>query len=168
MRHQQGLTMIELLVTVSILAILMAVALPSFQTFFASNRLATANSDLQSTLNLARSEAIRRGMTVTLVRGGGTDKHWENGWTMVVDANNDGDTSDAGETLRDVGPASDNITIVSDEAFKANIAFQPSGRVTGGVFGSFYICHDGDVATARRIVINAIGRIRSETTNQCS
>lgn len=163
MSKQYGLTLIELLVTLAILAILMTIALPSFRDFFASNRIATASSDLVTNLNLARSEAIRRGMPVRLVStNGGGD--WTGGWTIVVDTNNDGDYTDTGEELRRAGQASTLITIAS--SFTTMIEFQPSGRANTA--GNFFICHDANTGSAREISVNMIGRIRTLSAGQCS
>jgi type IV fimbrial biogenesis protein FimT len=65
-RHNAaGVTLVELLVTVVVVAILAAAAMPSFREFIASQRVKTASFDLMSMLTLARSEAIKRNSTAT-------------------------------------------------------------------------------------------------------
>jgi len=57
---QSGLTLIELLVAVAVLAILLSIGMPSFQSMVAQNRATSAANELQSTLQFARSTAIAR------------------------------------------------------------------------------------------------------------
>jgi type IV fimbrial biogenesis protein FimT len=74
-----GFTLVELLVTIAIAAILMGVAVPSFSTFIATQRIKTAAFDLTSTLIQARSEALKRNASVTLASATGG---WQNGWVL--------------------------------------------------------------------------------------
>jgi type IV fimbrial biogenesis protein FimT len=68
LKTQAGFTIIELLFTMVIAAILMAVAIPSFRTMIAANRLTTQANDLVSAVNYARSEAISHNNAVTFCR----------------------------------------------------------------------------------------------------
>jgi type IV fimbrial biogenesis protein FimT len=66
--ESRGFTLIELMITIFIGALLLAIAVPSFQSTIASNRLATQTNDLVGALNYARSEAITRNTRVRLCR----------------------------------------------------------------------------------------------------
>ena len=86
----KGFTLVELMVTISVLAVLMAVGIPSFQGVIASSRVTTATNDFMATLAQARSNAIWRGGRVTVCKSadgascvitGG----WEQGWIMFND-----------------------------------------------------------------------------------
>jgi type IV fimbrial biogenesis protein FimT len=73
MKHRaRGLTLMELMVTVAILAILVALAVPSFNAFLAKGRLSGAAEALAQDLQLARSEALRRNDAVTISFSSGT------------------------------------------------------------------------------------------------
>jgi type IV fimbrial biogenesis protein FimT len=129
MQHNQhqnrthGFTLIELMVSLSILAILLGVAVPSFSSFTASQRVRAASTQLRTDLVLARSEALKRNRNVTIrprLTAG-----WQSGWIVVVE--------DSGQELRahnDVGNG------ISMGAEPEAITFNASGRVaspTGSV-----------------------------------
>ena len=78
--RNRGFTMIELMITVTVLAILTAVALPFYSSFTAGQRIKTASFDMMSQLTLVRSEAVKRNSNVTISATTGTD--WKSGWTV--------------------------------------------------------------------------------------
>lgn len=78
-----GFTLIELMATVTIAAILMAVATPYFRDFVLGQRIRTASYDIASTLTYARSEAIKRNNSVTIAQASGG---WQYGWTVSTGA----------------------------------------------------------------------------------
>jgi type IV fimbrial biogenesis protein FimT len=81
--RDSGFTAIELLIVMVIVSILLAVAGPSIERMIRVQRVKTASFDVFSSLSLARSEAIKRNVSVTLTPTGG---NWANGWT-IADAN---------------------------------------------------------------------------------
>lgn len=98
--RQTGLTLVELMTTLAILAVLAAIAAPSFTSLFERWRTSQAISAFESTLAFARSEAIRRGGGISIIRsttedcGGQASNAWQCGWTVSLDSNADG-TADA-------------------------------------------------------------------------
>ena len=66
--RSRGFTLVEMLVVMAISAILIAAAVPSFQSLIASTRASSASGTLVSNLEYARSEAIRRNQNVTVCR----------------------------------------------------------------------------------------------------
>lgn len=79
--HAGGFSLIELMVVISVVAVLAAVATPSFSQFILSQRVKTASFDLVSNLLLARSEAIKRNADVTLALKDAAIG-WGGGWTV--------------------------------------------------------------------------------------
>lgn len=86
--------MVELMVTVAIVAILAAVALPGFESTMRSNRVATAGNELQTSISLARSEAMRSpGGAAICTSNDGTSCNgtsWDEGWMVWIDMDGDG------------------------------------------------------------------------------
>jgi type IV fimbrial biogenesis protein FimT len=93
--HSAGFTILELMITVSILAVLLGIGVPAFGDIIRNNRLATETNNLVGALNLARAEAAKRGIPVAVCAAaitvppaapscsGGTD--WSNGWLVFTD-----------------------------------------------------------------------------------
>ena len=91
---QSGLTLIELLVAVAVLAILLSIGIPSFQSLVAQNRATSAANELQSTLQFARSTAIAQARPVTVCAANFTGttptcitdptvRNWSGGWIVL-------------------------------------------------------------------------------------
>ncbi|MSQ98701.1 MAG: hypothetical protein EXR85_05310 [Xanthomonadales bacterium] len=100
---EAGFTIIELAITLVMVAIGLALALPSLQNLVANNQVTAAANTIVSGLNLARSNAITSGENITIcpVGSDGTcsESNWENGWIVFTDA--DGDSvADPGEIVR--------------------------------------------------------------------
>ena len=170
-RAQRGVTLIEVMTVVGIVAVLLAVGVPSFREFVARNRLDGAAQELMTSLNYARSEATRRGAQVT-VRLAGTagSKNWGSGWSMFVDADGDG-TLDAGEEVIKQGmavPAP--LTVIGSSGFHTFVAFNRDGRLTNAGSGYFVLCEgpsltEGGQSRARAVLVNGAGRVRMAARN---
>lgn len=83
MNKQSGFTLIELMVVISILAILLGIGVPSFRATIEGNRITTVANDLVGALQFARSEAVKRGTNVTLCSSSDQatcSGGWVNGW----------------------------------------------------------------------------------------
>jgi len=111
--RSRGFTLVELVVTIAVLAIVLAIAAPSFQGMIERWRARQAAESLSSTLYYARSEAIRRGGNVTV---GGLGGDWNSGWVVT----------DGGNVLQQYETPG-NLTINA-----ADIAFNRWGLVAGG------------------------------------
>lgn len=161
-----GFTLIELLVTIAVAAILLGLAIPNFQSFFINNRLVTGANDFVAALNTARSEAIRRGVVVSLRKNSATSGDWGSaGWTMFVDSDGDG-TLDSGETTLKVGDALPApLTLYANNNYQNFIRFASTGEIVNNQMGTFVFCHGGVLqqggeTRSRAIIVNATGRVR--------
>lgn len=79
-QNNRGFTLIELMVTVAIMALIMALAAPSFRDILVALRVRTTAFNIISDLVLARSEAIKRGEDITLT----PIANWTGGWSVTV------------------------------------------------------------------------------------
>ena len=166
--HNKGFTLIELIITIAIAAIVMTIGIPSFNQTVRNSRLTTNANELITSLNLARSEAIKRNVQVFVRRKGATSQNWDSGWDVFIDLNNN-QTFNAGvdTLLKTYPPLSNNYTLRTGANYDDWVAFLPSGlndSSSGTTNDSFRLCATaGDTANSRRIAVNTIGRARVST-----
>lgn len=176
---QQGFTLIELITTVIIAGILLTIAVPSYQEFIRKNQTVTQTNNLVSALNLARSEAIKRGIQVTIHRKGSTSQVWDSGWDIFTDINGDGtldDDADAnlcetGEDclLRTYDSLPNGYTLRTGANYDDWIAYLPSGlsrSSSGTANDTFRVCanytnNTEAMAKGRALSVSVSGRPRT-------
>jgi type IV fimbrial biogenesis protein FimT len=146
-RYRLGFTLIELMVTISLIAILLALAVPSLQNLVRKAQLRSTTQELAAALVYARSEAIKRGLPVTMCKSANpeatspscsTDASWQTGWLVFVDRDEDR-VADYGEVppdeaLRVGGPYAAALTISPDDtqaAFRDFVRYLPGGLSSG-------------------------------------
>lgn len=128
-----GFTIVEMMTAIAVLAISLSLAAPALSGFVRSSRVRGAQSELVSSLMLARTEAARRGVPVK-VRAkekppNSGDWAWAYGWQVWADANNDDTVNGAETLLRDVPDLGSNIAITTNPGGTAvrNAVFSPRG-----------------------------------------
>lgn len=154
--------MIELMVTVALVAILATVAVPSFETLIKNNRLTSTANGLLTDIYAARSEAIKRASTVTVCgSSNGSDcdtSDWTKGWLVYVDSNGNG-SPDPSEILR-VGDKLDGDLSLNASGFANNSLFRydARGQLQDLDGGWFTLCDSRGASEARAVVVTNIGR----------
>lgn len=102
MRKYLGFTLLELMVTIAVLAIITTLGVPSFRELIQNNRVTTQANELVTALNFARAEAVKRGRPV-----GVTVAQADPGWTATVFL----DPAGANELLRVVSRQGSNVAL---------------------------------------------------------
>lgn len=148
-RNTCGVTLIELIVTLTIAVILLSVAVPSMTSFLNSNRLVTANNDFIADLALARTEAIKQaGQVAVCTSGGGTTcvpaGAWESGWIVFADIDMSGAWTASDVLLRRYEGFGAGITVT---ASSDTIVYDRQGATAST---SFSLC---DVKTNKERII---------------
>lgn len=185
-RRQNGFTLYELLITVLIIGIVLAIGVPNLGGFARNSRITGTTNDLHGSFLLARSEAARAKNSVTICASADPTgaalcdgASFADGWIVFLDGT---DTvapdavRDAGENVLKAFPAADDdVTINTDGA--TYFSFAPNGvgqAIAGPPFQTAMICDErgntvapGGDSAARRIVVTPIGRsvvIRNHAT----
>lgn len=151
-----GLTLLELMVTVAIVAIIGAFAVPSFQTMIQANQTRTVASELMATLNLARSEAARRGQPVSVCRSSNgsscasSGTGWDSGWIAFVNIDNDKpavrDNDEQILQIRQNLPTG--VTVRPNNNFTNYLSYSRTGLANQ--MGTFVICAGSDAELKKR------------------
>lgn len=170
-RLMTGMTLIELMVVLALMAILMTVAIPSFTSLIQSNRVASEVNGFIGSLQFARAEAIKQGLPVTVCTSSDgsnclDSSDWNTGWIVFVDPNNN-KTHDSSETVLKVQPK-----WTSTDTFTANndieaITYTRDGFALGLTGTATLTLHTNpeNARATRCVVINLVGRQQVQPAN---
>lgn len=170
-RRSPGFTLLDLLVSLAIGALLLGLGVPGYRAWIADMELRDRVEALVEAMSYARAEAIKRGQRVNLcpTRDGAhcaTDGRWEAGWLLFADANHDGDRDDDETIVRREGPAPRGITVRGNRPVAGYVSYTAFGQtrmVSGALqMGTFTICRAG--ARAVDVVLANGGRVRVDRT----
>jgi len=161
-----GYTLMELMITLLIISVLAAVAVPNMQEFIKSERLTSQINTLISHLMLARSEAVKRNQPVILCTSSDgatcTGGAAEDGWIVFVDADSSGGLNIGDELIKvqqalEGNMALNNLSIVTYDSR----GFAPASNTT------FTLCDDRGANYAKVLSISKTGRVRRSGTASC-
>jgi len=153
----QGLTMLELIVTLAIVVMLAAFTAPAMTEFQVRSNVSSTTNDIVVALNMARAEAVKRGLDVSVVAVGGD---WSDGWTVQTQVGN--------IVIMERGALKPDYQVfgaaVGALAPADRVVFGPTGALRVATAYDFSVCRptfDPGNAQSRRIAVAATGTIRA-------
>jgi len=161
----RGLTLIELMSSIAIVAILVAVGFPFVGHFYTSQRITSQVNILSAGLALTRSAAIKRNQHVVLCKSPDgshcqrTGASWQEGWLVFVDMDHDRKRGQAERILYINGPFAEGLTL-KYAAFGSRhyVAYRPSGFTRTN--GTFTLCDPRYPESAK---VMKTGRVRASS-----
>jgi len=169
--RETGFTVIELMITLVVVGILLATALPHLETFTKNNRLVSQTNDFVAAVQLARSEAVKRGVNTVVCASAdqancsGNAADWQSGWLVFSDFNLDG-TVDPGPDAILCEPTEDCV-MRTNAALSYNtsmttsatrLRFLPTGLASNGGNVTFnLVARDCHIDQARKITVTSQG-----------
>jgi type IV fimbrial biogenesis protein FimT len=176
--RERGLTLIELMVGLAVMAIAMALSAPQFSQWGRGTRVVTQGADIQNSLAYARSESLRRGVRVAVCRSAEpraaspacTAGNWADGWLVFIDnvhvTGNAAGAVDGTDTVLRIGDTAAGSAIEVTGNLGGWVAYSPQGLVrtaAGPANGSFRVCQSPH---GRRITLNGAG-LATAVTEVC-
>ena len=156
----RGFTLIEMMTAIVVLAVLLAVAAPNLIGFVRSSKVRGGQSELISSFLLARSEAMKRGVTVTVGATSSTAGNFSAGWTVWIDSDGDG-VVDSGETVLRSYPDISNAVVASARNYGtttaiSTVSFASTGFLTTNAV-TLKLCGASDTTKGYSINVWPVG-----------
>lgn len=164
-KRSQGVTLVELMVTLAIVAVGAAVAVPSFKGLIADSRVSGQANDLLASLKYTRSEAVKRNARVTMCKKASDNTcavtatatgSWQGGWLVFVDGSTAG-TLDSGDTILRVQAPLPASTLIGDGGVTNYVSYIGSGQTSasggGTQVGTFSLCDPLVTAKRKKIAV---------------
>jgi type IV fimbrial biogenesis protein FimT len=164
--RRHGFTLLDLMVALAIAGVILALGVPGLGAWMTEQALQDRADALLHALDLARSEAVKRGARVDVCPGatacaGGGALAWEGGWAIIADADRGG-----ASTLARERAAAPGITIRGNRPVADYVSYTSAGharRFDGALqMGTFTVCRPGH--RARKVILANSGRARIETS----
>jgi type IV fimbrial biogenesis protein FimT len=172
-RANRGVTLLEMVSVMGIVAILMAVAVPSYKYVSTSNRIAAEINGLVGDLQYARAEAIKEGQFIsvcavssaapTTCAGAAATPSWSGGWMVFTDADGSGTLGGTDAPIRTQSAFTGTDTLIANNALSV-ITFNREGFAVNMAAGSLLTLHATPAVTAstRCLSVEMIGLLTTQ------
>lgn len=168
MKKNSGFTLLELVITLGLVSIVVAIAIPSMTTFTQNDRLTTNINSLIGHLAYARSEAVKRSQQVSVCASNDAltcSGSWGDGWIVYIDADNN-NSFDAGEEVVRAQQELEGNTLVAT-GIGNQITYDNRGFVNAASVGSLQLCDNRSGPHGKTVRITTTGRVRLEADTSC-
>ncbi len=158
-------TLLELMVTIAVVAILASVAVPSYNNLINNSRQKSAVNQFLSELQLARSEAVKRSKQVMMCASedgascSTNNDKWQEGWIIFIDDDKDNTYDSDEELIRVSDETHELLTFKATNDVSKFIRYRPSGLSREN--GTFTVCDKRGADRAKSVVINITGRAQA-------
>lgn len=170
--HECGFTLVELIITLSVAALLLTIGIPSFQNMVKDKRMTSTLDQLLTDLELAKSEAMTRNQSVTICRHNGeiasptscnNSADWKDGWVIFADSNSDTKV-DADELIRARGA----LGADTDLGYSSpTIVFNARGFVNSTA-GTLELCDNRGYSHGKKLIVSASGFVEVASATSAS
>ena len=170
-QEMSGFTLLELMIALAIGAVILVLGVPSFKGTIDNQRMTSATNEMVMSLNLAKSEAIKRVAYVSICKSsngvscGAAGTSWDDGWIIFANATvaNSG-SIDAGDEILRVYPAlRDSLSLTPSGTIDGFVSFRPSGTLgtsAANMTGTLTMCDERGATYARGILLDPSGHWR--------
>ncbi|MGJ8682198.1 GspH/FimT family pseudopilin [Paraglaciecola sp.] len=162
MKHQNGVTLVELMITLAIVTIILTSVGPSIQSILIKNRIVAEINEISALVQYARHQAIDEQTLVTVcpsVDYSNCTTDWNNPKMAFIDSDNNSIRASTEELIVSVAAASENNVITSTEN---SIIFEENGQTVSAA--EILLCHkDKKAEYARSLSVTAQGRVKMST-----
>ncbi|MFW6357167.1 MAG: GspH/FimT family pseudopilin [bacterium] len=153
--------MLEIMIVLAMVSILAVLAVPNFQVLLEKNRVTTQVNEFIAALSLARSEAVKRGHRVSVCKSPDgkqctADGHWDQGWLVYADENEDGELDNEPVLLIREGLSS-GTTFVGNAHVDSSIHYRDDGSALQNGVVSL-----SSHAVGVNVILSRTGRVRTE------
>lgn len=160
LKIERGFTLLEIFITMAVLAILVSFATPMFRDVIRNSTVSGETNDLITALSTARAEAVRRGTQVAVISNA-AGSEWTSGWSVVADSDRNGSFDEVITTSPALNPTYRIYANETGGGVDNQIVFLMNGALSTAGFDLNVCFPGGDAAKSRRIRVRASGNVSS-------